>query len=128
MSTESNVIPINRKRPQRLTKISGYMEAAEIREVLRLATPEPKKPVVSPLLDDLEEASSDYLINKLKLQHRREAMNRELGQLEAENETALEEAAYFAFLNGVPEDEIYEQDTFSGQALENAIRKVQALA
>lgn len=125
----SNVIPIDRKRRTAATIISGHDIVVEVREALRDVLPaKPAHTVVSPLLDDLEEASSEYLLNKLKLKHKRERLERELVQLEADNDLNLEEAAYFAHLNGVPESEIYELDAFSGQALENAIRKVQAHA
>jgi hypothetical protein len=79
---------------------------------------------VKSLLDEVENASSDYLVTKLRIEQKRARMERELAQEIENNEAALEAVAYSAFVRGVEEHEIYALDEFAGTALENAIRKM----
>jgi hypothetical protein len=125
----NNVVPITKNKSRRMTASSLQGETAgNMRILTRETAPAAPPQTVNPLLTDVESASSDYLANKLRIQHKRARMERELAQEEADNDAALEAAAYSAFLNGVEEVEIYSLDEFAGMALENAIRKMQVNA
>lgn len=79
-------------------------------------------------LERLNEASSHHLLALLELAHKDEEHAREQAQARETLDQELEASAYAAFISGVPEEDIYNLDTHVGTALENAIRKVQAIA
>lgn len=79
-------------------------------------------------LEQLERASGHYLLALLELAHKDEEHAREQAQARESLARDLEAEAYAAMIAGVPEADIYELDSYAGQALENAIRKVEAAA
>lgn len=123
------VTSINKSRARRATIISVGDLERQLRTDLR-------KPEVlnvtasgnSLLIEEVESLASEQCVKRLELAQRRERFEREMAAEEAELDAELEHAAYFAFMAGVPEAEIYELDSRTADALTNAIRKAQAQA
>lgn len=81
------------------------------------------------MLEELEALSSEHMVKRLELAHKREAFERQMSAELAELQQEMEHAAYFAFMAGVPEEAIYGLDDENlSDALNNAIATVQAQA
>ena len=126
----SNVTSINKNRARRATKISVGDLERELRT--DLTKPEVLNAVVrqSPqlLIEEVEGVASEHCVRRLELAQRRERFEREMAAEEAELNAELEHAAYFAFMAGADEGELYALDSRTADALTNAIRKAQAQA
>lgn len=127
----NNVTPITKNVGRKFTPIRISDEIRELRA--DLAKPEVlSASLAAPSLDsitkDLNEASSDFLTNLLELSHKKERAEREWETTLQGYKEELEAAAYFALVNGVPEEDIYNIDEHTAHALERAIRKVAAQA
>lgn len=124
----SNVIPITRNASRNRQSLQ-VLSNQELREMIGLNDP-PKPNGLSALgrqdiLESLEEASAEFRTKTLALRHEKERAAREFARQEAEFDTQLEAAAYTAFMNGVPQEDIYAlDDERLSDALSFAIQKV----
>jgi hypothetical protein len=127
MSTVTN---INKNRARRATQISVGTLERELRT--DLTKPEVLNAAVlqSPqlLIEEVEAVASEHCVRRLEMQHRREQFERDMAAEEAELDAELEHAAYFAFMAGADETDIYNLDTRTAEALTKAITKAQARA
>jgi hypothetical protein len=120
----NNVVPITKNKSRRASAVISR-SGSEIASRISGPDTAPADDMTSRLLlVAVENASSDYLVTKLRIEQKRARMERELAQEIEDNEAALEAVAYSAFVRGVEENEIYALDEFAGAALENAIRKM----
>ena len=125
----STVTSINKNRARRATQISVGDLERELRtdltkpEVLNAVRQSPQL-----LIEEVEGVASEHCVRRLELAQRRERFEREMAAEEAELDAELEHAAYFAFMAGADEAEIYALDSRTADALTNAIRKAQAQA
>ena len=127
----SNVVQINRRQSR------AERQEASVGEVLRevkaiLTGPTPSEDVdlerQSHLLKELDELSSDMLVRRLALVHKRQAAEREWTAEEESIAAELEAAVYLAYRHGVPEEAIYElNDESVSDALASAMAKVAGL-
>jgi hypothetical protein len=124
------VTPIFKNKTRRITQISLGALERELRndlrkpEVLNAQQPD----ATELLIDEVEAVATEHHVKLLELAHRREQFTREEVDALAQINAELEHAAYFAFMAGAPEDELYALDTRTADALSSAIRKVQAQA
>ena len=126
----SNVTEITKHRARRATQISVGTLERELRTDLTkpavLNTAHTSSPQL--LVDEVESLASEHCVKRLELRHRREQFERQMVAEEAELDAELEHAAYFAFMAGADETDIYNLDTRTAEALTNAIAKAQAQA
>jgi hypothetical protein len=126
----SNVVPIT-KNSRKFTairlgdEIRGLQADLTKQEVLN---PAPQVPTQQKFFDELNEASNDFLTNLLELSHAKERAERMWQTTLDGYREELESAAYFALINGVPEEDIYNIDEHTASALDRAIHKVGAQA
>lgn len=123
-----NVVSITKNAGRKFTqiKLGGLAEElkAELKkpEVCRAQHPSGEER----MLEELNALSSEHMVKRLELAHKREAFERALAAEQAALDNELEHAAYFAFMAGVPEDAIYDiNDERLSNALTEAISKVQ---
>lgn len=123
----SNVISITRNahRKQNLTTFTNE----ELKEMIGL-TDRSKPSGLNALgrqdiIESLEEAAAEYRTKLLEVSHARERAEREFARQESELAEELEAVAYTAFMNGVPQEDIYAlDDERLSDALSFAIQKV----
>lgn len=125
----NNVTSITKNRARRATQISVGDLERELRtdltkpEVLNAVQQSPQL-----LIEEVEAVASEHCVRRLEMRHRREQFERDMIVEEAELDAELEHAAYFAFMAGADETDIYNLDTRTAEALTNAIAKAQAQA
>ena len=123
------VTPILKNKTRNITRISlGTLERELRNDLTKPEVLNAQPDATELLIDEVEAVATEHHVKLLELAHRREQFNREEGAALAEINAELEHAAYFAFMAGAPEDELYALDTRTADALSNAIRKVQAQA
>jgi hypothetical protein len=127
----NNVTPITKNAGRRQSTIDIGALANELRAELMKPEVLNASPVVADnerMLDELDALSSEHMVKRLELAHKREQFNRAEAEALSELNAELEHAAYFAFMAGVPEEDIYRVDNNTAEALSSAISKVQATA
>jgi len=124
----ATVIPINRKRVAR-ARNTQKVSNSELRWLL---AQKPEKASVlteqgrQDIIESLEEAGDEWRTTILALAHEQEKAQRTLRARIADADAELEAAVYTAFMNGVPEDTIYDiNDERLSDALQSAMNKVQ---
>lgn len=123
------VTPIFRNKARNISQISmGTLERELRNDLTKPEVLNPQPDAVELLVDEVEALSTEHYVKRLELAHRRAQFERQLAAEEAELDAELEHAAYFAFMAGAPESDLYELDTSVAEALTRAISKVQAHA
>lgn len=123
----TNVVSINRRKTRAEREAaSNAVVFTQVRDIL--TTPpnhDSEMEEQSRLLHALDELSSDMLVRKLQLAHRREADIRSWTAEEEKIAAEMEAAVYLAYRRGVPEEAIYDLDDEAlSDALQSAMRKV----
>ena len=121
----SNVVSINSRRVKGEPRTATEM-FQEVKDILtKEPSTEPPAETQSRLLGELDDLSSDILLRKLQLIHRKQAEYRKWTAEEEEMAAELEAAAYLAYRHGVPEEAIYDlNDEALSSALQSAMTKV----
>jgi hypothetical protein len=121
----SNVVSINSRRVKGEPRTATEM-FQEVKDILtKEPSTEPPAETQSRLLGELDDLSSDILLRKLQLIHRKQAEYRKWTAQEEEMAAELEAAAYLAYRHGVPEEAIYDlNDEALSNALQSAMTKV----
>lgn len=124
----TNVVNLDSKRNSATKKLSHDELERQMHSVLfgPDADNDAESARHSNILDDLAALSSDQLVRKLQLIHRKEAARREWTAEEDAMAAEIEVAVYMAYTAGVPEEAIYDlDDKYLSDALSSAINKVQ---
>jgi hypothetical protein len=123
----TNVVSIETRRAQTRRRPSLTAIKDELTDFLTqpISQDESQDAHHSEILRELDELSSDMLVRKLQIIHRKEAAIRGWTLEEQQIAAEIEAACYLAYRHGVPEEAIYDlNDEALSEGLQSAMNKL----